>query len=76
MNKFKSAVLISVFALPLFTGFFETKNSPLILFPEITYSSSAEFGEEENNDNRVEIVEQEEEIQVKFKFFEWLKSVF
>lgn len=78
MNKLKSAILISIFAVPLFTGFSEGKQSaqPLNFFPEITFSSSAEFNKSDEDNSRVCEVEQEDEVVVKFKIVEWILSKF
>lgn len=77
MNRLKLSILISIIAFPLFTGIFkgEQNAQPMTLFPEITFSSSAEF-QSENNSSRVEIVEQNDDVEVKFKLIEWILSKF
>ncbi len=77
MNKLKSAILVSVFAVPLFTGFFQSPQKPtsFMLFPEITFSSCADF-DNENSDEKVIISQQKDRVEVKFKIIEWIKSVF
>lgn len=78
MKKVMISLTAAVFAIPVLTGIFHNhrKNEELSLFPEITFSNAVEFNESEEKSDRVEIVEQNEEVQVRFKIVEWFLSVF
>lgn len=78
MKKLTISLCISILSLPFFMGFSEKKQTcnPLVLFPEITVSSSAEFDSDDNSDEKVEVIEQNKKPQIKFKIVELLLSVF
>lgn len=78
MRKFKISVITAVLIFPFFNGLraFETAPKNNCMFPEITFSNSAEFESTEKIDERIEVCEKNDGVVVKFKLIEWLKSVF
>lgn len=79
MNRMISAAVAGLTALTLFTGLFGEKSGEtgdFCFFPMFTASPAIEFEEPEISDDRVEVVEQKEEVQIKFRLVEWLLSVF
>lgn len=79
MNRMISAAMAGLTALTLFTGLFGEKGGEtrdFCFFPMFSASPAIEFEEPEISDGRIEVVEQKEEVQVKFRLVEWLLSVF
>lgn len=78
MNRLKIAFVTAFFIFPLFSGFNvkENKTDSFSLFPEITFSNACEFESAQKTDERVEVVEENEDVEIRFKFFDWLMSVF
>ena len=76
--KLKISFLTAFVILPLLGGFFDDNKESecLTLFPELTVSSAVEFEENESECEQVQIVDQSEKTEIRFKLFDWLKSVF
>ena len=77
--KLKISFLTAFVMLPLLGGFFDNNNKDsecLTLFLELTVSSAVEFEENESECEQVQIVDQSEKTEIRFKLFDWLKSVF
>ncbi|MBE6837464.1 MAG: hypothetical protein E7509_05710 [Ruminococcus sp.] len=81
MRKTVFSILTAVMMIPFVSGFrmIKKENRSFCLFPELTFSNAVEFEDEDNedkNEERIEVVEKNEKVKIKFKLFEWVMSVF
>lgn len=78
MKKTVISVVTAVMLLPFISGLksFERETKSFCLFPELTFSSAVDFENEGGNNDRVEVVEKKEKVEIKFKVVEWLMSAF
>lgn len=78
MKRIFSCLTAAVFAVPLLTGFFNEKkqSESFFFFPELIFSNAVEFENSKSCSDRVEVVENNEEVEIRFKIVEWFLSVF
>ncbi|NLZ45693.1 MAG: hypothetical protein GX896_03275 [Clostridiales bacterium] len=81
MRKIISSLTASLVLTSAIAGFgFRNQKSEdfgsFSFFPSFTSSPAIEFEKGEDDNDRIQVVEQEKKVVIKFKFLEWIESIF